>query len=288
MAYDADTKTITIGLGSDFMVDSGVHFVHVHRDIALKNDAPVGIRRDWSILQDWLGCAGRPLNETDDENVRLAWMGYYAVGVAPSFNLQPAFDLFATQHDVTAYKKHRPPTAIMDVFDRMQASDEEIAKKRAHDIDAARSDVKAKLAPLEKQSALGPSAETQVPSFLRETEKLSRVVFAVLVIAWGMLFNSITEGFNSVKPVGWLIIIAVPLSVFFALPHAINFLKRSSSDLRKVYSANFMWIFVVAAWGYVFDWRDHFYNTERYAALYILPIAGSWIALGLWKWSKSK
>lgn len=94
MGYDSDTKTIMLGPGSDFMADSGVHFVHVHRDIALKKDAPEAIRRDWSILQDWLGCAGRPLNEIDDENIRLAWMGYYAVGLAPSFNLQPAFDLF--------------------------------------------------------------------------------------------------------------------------------------------------------------------------------------------------
>jgi hypothetical protein len=288
MGYDSDTETITVGPGSDFMADSGVHFVHVHRDIALKKDAPEGIRRDWATLQDWLGCAGRPLNETDDENIRLAWMGYYAVGLAPSFNLQPAFDMFATQHDVTAYKKHKPPTAIMDVFDRMQASDADIAKKRAHDIAAAKSDFKAKLAPLQKQSSPGPSAEAKIPSFLRETEKLARVLFAVFVIAWGVWFNSMTNGFNYVQPVGWLIIIAVPLAVFFALPPSINYLKRSSSDVRKVFSANVMWVFVVAAWGYVFDWHDHFYNPERYAALFILPIAGSWIGLGLWKWSKSK
>jgi len=288
MGYDSNTKTITIGPGSDVLADSGVHFVHVHRDIALKKDSSEGIKRDWKILEDWLGCQGRELTAADDQRIRMAWMGYYAVGLAPSFNLQPVYDLFATQHDVKEFKKHKPPTAVMDVFDRMQASDEEIAKKRAHDEAIAKSQIRAALNLPKSKPLLTVKPANQSAGYLADTKKLANAIFTVLTIGWGLWLNKETDGFRYVKPQGWLVIIAVPLAAFFALPPVIDFLKKANSDVRKVFSANVMWVFAVAAWGFVFDWRDHFYDGERFAALLILPVAGSWLGLGLWKWSKSK
>ena len=287
MGYDPKSRTITIDPGSEFVADSGVHFVHVHGDIARKANAPEAIKRDWEIIEDWLGCSGRDLSADDDERIRLAWMGYYAVGLAPSFELQPAFDLFATSHDVKTFRQHKPPTAVMDVFDRMLAKDENIAKKRAHDIEQEKEKMQTAMSALGRGAKAPTPTERNSPDFMRKSEQLRRLIFGIFAVCWFAWFYNETSGFKEVQPVGWLIILSVPAAVFFALPHLLSFLAHAARDVRFVFSANVMWIFVIAAWGYVFDWQNRF-DADRYAALFILPVIGSWVGLWLWKWSKSQ
>ena len=258
MGYDPKSRTITIDPGSEFVADSGVHFVHVHGDIARKANAPEAIKRDWNIIEDWLGCSGRDLSAPDDERIRLAWMGYYAVGLAPSLSLQSAFDLFAATHDVKTFRQHKPPTAVMDVFDRMLAKDEDIAKKRAHDIEQAKTEMQAVVSATGGIRKVPALADRNSPDFLRKTEKLRRLIFGIYLVCWVTWFNQVTNGFNMMQPVGWLIVLAIPAAVFFALPHLLSFLARAARDVRAVFSANVMWIFVIAAWGYVFDWQNRF------------------------------
>ena len=48
-----------------------------------------------------------------------------------------------------------------------------------------------------------------------------------------------------------------------------------------------MWMFLIGAWGYVWNWEYHF-SFEQYLGLLILPLVGSWLAFILWIWSKSE
>jgi hypothetical protein len=131
MAYDPKTRTITIDSDSSYLADSGVHFVSTYREIAKSNDAPPAIRNDWKIIEEWLGCSGRDLNNEDMDRIRKAWYGYCAVGVAPSKETQPAFDMYSKMPSVKKFLKDKPPTYIMDIFDRMMASEEDIAKHKS-------------------------------------------------------------------------------------------------------------------------------------------------------------
>lgn len=88
-------------------------------------------------------------------------------------------------------------------------------------------------------------------------------------------------------PAEWLVIFAVSAAAFFALPHLLSFLSPAARDARMIFSSNVMRIFLVVTWGFVFDWHNRF-DVERYTALFILPVIGSWIGLWLWKWSKSE
>lgn len=284
MAYHPDSRTITVGENFDFIADTGLHFIHTYREMAQKEDASESIRNDWGLLEEWLGCAGRELTPADDLRIRTAWLGYFAVGLAPSFGLQPAFDLFASTHDAKALLKDKPPTHIMDVFDRMQATDDEIAKKRSHDIEAEKDKFKAILS---KKSQTSLPSDSGIPKWLEDPKILHKIVFGAMLAAWLLWVGSESDGFSGVHPAGWLVIVSVPLAVYFALPPLFGFLRRSGRDVRFVFSANVMWVFLIGTLSYVWEW-NYSLSTEQLIALFILPPIGSWIALFLWKWSSSK
>lgn len=121
-------KTRTINLDSDnpsaYLIDTGLWAVQTYRTLALNTNSTQStkINADWALIEGWLGCANRELNPDDINLLKCAWKGYYANGRAPSSEVQPAFDLFAQSNDVAAWKMHKPPAHIVDVFDRMMSS----------------------------------------------------------------------------------------------------------------------------------------------------------------------
>lgn len=139
MAFDPKNNTISVGEGEDFSADSGQFFVltlkKISEDPGLAPDH--GLKSDWRVIEEWLGCADRNLNEIDLDKIARAWKAYIAIGLAPSEKLQDSFD-----HQSHLYKKQgysferdRAPRAVMDVFDRLLATDEEIATKQKSTIE---------------------------------------------------------------------------------------------------------------------------------------------------------
>ena len=135
MAFDKDTNTITLGGNSDFLVDSGVFFIHILRKTALGGDASAGQLEDWQVIEKWLDCRGGNITPVEEEKIGKGWKAYLAIGLAPPFKLQEAFDFYEKQYKESGYsfKEVKPPTEVMDVFDRLLATDNEITTKKNHD-----------------------------------------------------------------------------------------------------------------------------------------------------------
>jgi hypothetical protein len=147
MAYDSETNRISVDKDSDFMADSGAFFINTLKRMAEETNAPSSLRNDWKVIEGWLGCAGRELTNDDSEKIGKAWRAYLAVGVAPSDKLQPVFTSFSNQcqQEGLAHVAKKPPTEVMDVFDRLLATETEIKVKRARDFDNVRKRFKAVL-----------------------------------------------------------------------------------------------------------------------------------------------
>ena len=135
MSFDKDTNTITLDENSDFLVDSGVFFINMLQQTSVAENAPSELVNDWQIIENWLGCKNRKITSTEEEKIGKGWKSYLAIGLAPSFKLQPAFDHFSKQYKDSgfSFKEDKPPTEVMDVFDRLLATDEELSVKRKHD-----------------------------------------------------------------------------------------------------------------------------------------------------------
>lgn len=135
MTYDRKSRTINLDPGSDFMADSGTFFINTLRDLARDPAANQTAKGDWKVIEEWLGCEGRELTQEDDEKIGRSWRAYLAVGVAPSHDLQPAFDQISKDYrDSGQYNPgDKPPEPVMDVFDRLLATDDEIKKKKSWD-----------------------------------------------------------------------------------------------------------------------------------------------------------
>lgn len=139
MSYDPKTRTITVEEGDSeiqFLADSGKYFVSTIREMAL-SEGTEEIKPIWNVLEDWLECSGRTLNETDLDKIERAWKAYISIGLAPSHRLQEAFDSFSNIRRAEGYdfKHDKPPTKVMDAFDKMLATDNEIAEKSKADVE---------------------------------------------------------------------------------------------------------------------------------------------------------
>lgn len=141
MAFDPNKNIITVGEGEDFLADSGKFFITMLKkssaDPRLKPGAGGRLKRDWGIIETWLGCSGRELNQNDFDKIGKAWKAYIAIGLAPSFKLQETFDQLSEKYKKEGYsfKADKAPTEVMDVFDRLMATEEEIKIKRKSDIE---------------------------------------------------------------------------------------------------------------------------------------------------------
>lgn len=114
---------------------SGKHFVATLCTLARAPGAPKELIANWRVLEKWLGCANRPLSDNDLDTVGRAWRVYNAIGVAPSIKLQDSFSFYQKNlHNIVdTTGSDRAPSEVMAVFDRMLATDDEIAIKRKLD-----------------------------------------------------------------------------------------------------------------------------------------------------------
>ena len=116
---------------TDFLLKSGLHFVGELKQDAATPSSPESVKRDWQILASWLGHDTGPISSVQCDKIKSAWAAYLAIGLAPSFKLQSSFDNFSEQLKSSGVGK--APTEVMDVFDRLLATDEEIESKRLFD-----------------------------------------------------------------------------------------------------------------------------------------------------------
>lgn len=188
MTYDKKTNTIRVSPGSDFLVDSGVFWIHTLKKLSKGANASQGLQNDWKTIESWLGCEGRELTEADEQKIGKAWRAYLAIGLAPSFALQPAFDFISNKYKESA--ETRPgdvaPVGVMDVFDRLHASEDEISAKRAHDIEVEKKKFREVLTSGVKHSIL----KNKLASLSRTTR-----ILVVLSLAWSVWVIFRTSGY---------------------------------------------------------------------------------------------
>lgn len=154
MAYDKKTNTITVGPDSDFTMDSGIFFIQDLKKISGEKNTPQDIINDWLIVEEWLGCEEREISKADEEKIGRAWKAYLAIGLAPSFSLQPSFDAISKQYKDAGYlfEGDKAPTKVMDVFDRLLATKDDLAVKRKHDWNEEKKKIEAVFKNLKKKT----------------------------------------------------------------------------------------------------------------------------------------
>lgn len=139
MSYNADTRTITLdGSIEKPPIDIALHMVHVFAEIYKDPHSSPSIRKDAEELFKWLGQDIDKLTPESTIKFKRAYLAYLSIGMSPSFDSQPLFDMIHALPEAKERMKLKPPTEIMDIFDRMIATDDEIAKKREHDLAAER------------------------------------------------------------------------------------------------------------------------------------------------------
>jgi hypothetical protein len=178
MSFDKNTNTNTITLDekSDFLVDTGVFFMHVLRQESQAENASDKLIKDWRVIENWLGCKNSEITFKEEAKIGIGWKAYLAIGLAPSFELQPAFDHYSKQYKDSGYsfKEDKPPAEVMDVFDRSLAKDEELSIKRKYDEDTLKNKLKAILKKL-------PKKKLTFKQRLSTLSKNTRMFFAVSV-----------------------------------------------------------------------------------------------------------
>lgn len=118
---------------SDLIRQSGTVFIRELLSDGLQPDIPPQLREDRLTIADWLGYNVGELTTPQSQKLEKAWNAYLAIGLAPSMELQTAFDHYGrTIQDVD--KADRAPPEVMRVFDRLLATDEQIKIKRSADL----------------------------------------------------------------------------------------------------------------------------------------------------------
>jgi len=106
-----------------------------NNQIKLDKEIPESIKIDWRIISEWLKLE-HTLQELDTNHLEIvekAWLAYLARGDAPSLKLKPVFQKFSSIPKKNEYLKNLPPPIIINIFDSLLATREEIVKKRLED-----------------------------------------------------------------------------------------------------------------------------------------------------------
>ena len=114
----------------------GPLFVDELREDGESPDSPPGVKRDWFTVAAWLGHKGGVFTKDQRQQIIEGWTAYIAIGLAPSAELQPIFD--SVSNGLENGGSEPPPKEVMDVFDRLLATDVQIREKRASDLKAER------------------------------------------------------------------------------------------------------------------------------------------------------
>lgn len=141
-AFNPDTLTITLLKRADlstFLHETGHFFLEVTADMASREDAPEGVRQDMDTLLNWFGVGSLAEWNGMDIEARRAhhekfargFEAYLYEGNPPSVEMQGVFQRFR-QWLIRVYRDLRNLNVeltdeVRGVFDRMLATDEEIA-----------------------------------------------------------------------------------------------------------------------------------------------------------------
>ncbi|RBH58401.1 MULTISPECIES: hypothetical protein [Pseudomonas] len=134
MEHNPTSERSNIPNDLGLFADAGIFYIRALRELAQDNDAKGSIRKDWATIREWLGCHDNELTTKYEEKVGKAWRAYLALGLAPSQILQSVFDLTHALYKNSDLKHDRPPVEVMNVFDRMLATDDQISLKRVNDL----------------------------------------------------------------------------------------------------------------------------------------------------------
>jgi len=111
----------------------GSVFLNTRWEIAHKEkNLPSGFLNDWKIIEEWLGCSGREISKNDEKKFGNAWKAYLARGIAPSYKTNTLFLKVSKiiKEEGFPFEKYLPPENLLGVFDRMRATNAEIAEKQ--------------------------------------------------------------------------------------------------------------------------------------------------------------
>lgn len=256
MAFDPKNNTISVGEGEDFFTDSGQFFLltlkKISKDPSLAPDH--SLKSDWRVIEEWLGCGDGNLSESDLDKVGTAWKAYIAIGLAPSEKLQDSFDHQSHLYKKQGYsfEKDKAPEAVMDVFDRLLATDEEIATKQKTTIEAETLNFKNLLGDI--QPSPGARSGNAVPSYTGSDigVKVDRQKLPIAIAAI------------------WLLV-----SIPFSIPiHEELF--RDNDFLSRIFS----WLIVGSAAWVPFGWR-WLTNKQTYPRAFALLVVLAGLALVL-------
>jgi hypothetical protein len=117
---------------STFLHESGHFYLEILKDLASREEAPLALKADYQTIRDWLGAEGdAALSREQHEKFARGFERYLMEGKAPSLELRKAFYRFKawlTQiYKKATNLKVEMTDDVRGVFDRMLASDEEIA-----------------------------------------------------------------------------------------------------------------------------------------------------------------
>lgn len=120
---------------STFLHESGHLYLEVTKQVAERSSAPDQVKRDWQVVLDFIGAEqGKPITRDAHEKFAKAFETYLSEGRAPSEELRGVFERFKSWLLYVYRGASRaiglPAIApeIRDVFDRMLATDAELAE----------------------------------------------------------------------------------------------------------------------------------------------------------------
>lgn len=231
----SDSEKRTVILNDDeksfdsLIVNSYISFVDVLGKMALSKDASNEIENDAKIIYGWLGQKIGGLTEKSTTQLKEGILGYLAIGLSPSFEQQDIFDRFNKRSDAKTLMEKKPPTEVMDAFDRLIATSEQIRVKRKHDIDNETKEIKKVFDKIKGQEPFVGRVKTWIGK-LSKRKKLF-VGFTFLWSVWVMIITSqdleilghyISQWDGDMVLVNVLI---VPVGVYFVY-YIYNYIKK--------------------------------------------------------------
>lgn len=130
-AHDTNPRKIYVdGTTASFHKETGKAFFDIFRELSSSSDAPEKVKQDFKMLSDWLGYTDASNMQPDLEKMSIAWTSYLALGLAPSMQLVSAFETYKEDSTREKWPTIGLPPNIREIFDRMLATDNEIAKMR--------------------------------------------------------------------------------------------------------------------------------------------------------------
>jgi nitroreductase len=183
-------KTINVTDEASLLKSSGMKFLGELRQDGARPDAPESMRNDWGVVAGWLGHSAGELSAFQSDKLERAWVAYLAIGLAPSFELQSAFSHYSEQFSDVP-KSDRAPTEVMNVFDRLLATDDKIKAKRAADWKAEEERFRPLFAKLKGEKQ--PSWWRRQPPLVRNWI-FSAAVWAVFMFVYAFFFDAFDTG----------------------------------------------------------------------------------------------